>query len=144
MDHQGLLTAAVASDTPNVDELDDDELLRELGVEDETASITQLRHVRSVAEKKAAEEIANREKCKDFERFKPLFDQVQHELDTGMRTTRPFELKAEIRPGAWFIVGGQKAYVAEMGEIFSNAQGRTDARLRVIFDNGTELSLIHI
>ena len=37
----------------------------------------------------------------------------------------PFELKAEIRPGSWFIVGGQKAYVAEMGEVFTNAQGRT-------------------
>jgi len=32
----------------------------------------------------------------------------------------------------------QKAYVAEMGDMFSNAQGRCDAWLRVIFDNGTE------
>src|SRR5262249_46348590 len=48
----------------------------------------------------------------------------------------------EIRPGSWFIVGGQKAYVAEMGEIFSNAQGTSDARLRVIFDNGTEGNLL--
>lgn len=45
-------------------------------------------------------------------------------------------MKADIKPGTYFIVGGQKAYVAEMGEVFSNAQGRTDARLRVIFDNG--------
>jgi hypothetical protein len=29
-----------------------------------------------------------------------------------------------------------------MGEIFSNAQGRTDARLRVIFDNGTESNML--
>jgi hypothetical protein len=28
------------------------------------------------------------------------------------------------------------------GEMFSNAQGRTDARLRVIFDNGTESNLL--
>ncbi len=41
-----------------------------------------------------------------------------------------------------FIVGGQKAYVAEMGEVFTNAQGRSDARLRVIFDNGTESNLL--
>lgn len=34
------------------------------------------------------------------------------------------------------------AYVAEMGEIFSNAQSRTDARLRVIFDNGTESNML--
>src|SRR5271167_1737040 len=78
----------------------------------------------------------------DFERFKPLFEQVQRELESGVRNTRQFELKAEIRPGSWFIVGGQKAYVAEMGEMFSNAQARTDARLRVIFDNGTESNLL--
>jgi hypothetical protein len=74
--------------------------------------------------------------------FKPLFLRVQQDIDVGMRQTRPFELKAEIRPGSWFIVGGQKAYVAEMGEMFSNAQGRTDARLRVIFDNGTESNML--
>jgi hypothetical protein len=59
-----------------------------------------------------------------------------------VREARPFELKAEIRPGTWFIVGGQKAYVAEMGDVFTNAQGRTDARLRVIFDNGTESNML--
>ena len=67
---------------------------------------------------------------------------MQQDIANGIRQTRPFELKAEIRPGTWFIVGGQKAYVAEMGELFSNAQGRTDARLRVIFDNGTESNLL--
>ena len=63
-------------------------------------------------------------------------------MANSTRVTRPFELKAEIRPGAFFIVGGQIAYVAEMDEIFSNAQGRTDARLRVIFDNGTESGML--
>ena len=50
-------------------------------------------------EKKAADKIANRQKCEDFEHFKPLFEQVQNELDTGIRTTRSFERKAEIASG---------------------------------------------
>jgi len=99
-------------------------------------------HVRSSVEKRAAEEIANRDKCEDFETFKPIFEQVQKELNAGIRTSRPFELKAEIRPGSFFIVSGQKAYVAEMDEVFTNAQGRTDARLRVIFDNGTQSNML--
>lgn len=139
LDRQGLLTGAVADQG---EEMDDETLLAELGVEAEHASITELKHVRSFAEKRAAEEIANRTKCEDFDQFKPLFEQVQQQLDTGVRQTRPFELKAEIRIGAWFIVGGQKAYVAEMDEIFTNEQGRTDARLRVIFDNGTESNML--
>lgn len=141
LDHQGLLGAQ--PETVAIDEdLDDDALLEQLGVEAETADITELKHVRSSAEKRAAEEIANRQRCEDFATFKPLFDRVQEELDAGLRETRNFELKAEIRPGAWFVVGGQKAFVADMGEIFTNAQGRTDARLRVIFDNGTESNML--
>lgn len=144
LDHQGLLSddgkrlAAIATD-----ELDDDSLLEALGVEATGSSeVTELRHVRTAAEKREAEEIANREPCSDFEQFKPLFQLVQAELESGSRQTRPFELKAEIHPGTFFIVGGQKAYVAAMGEVYSNAQGRTDARLRVIFDNGTQSNML--
>lgn len=142
LDHQGLLTQAEVASAVPVESMDDDELLAELEGAAGTSEITELRHVRASAEKRAAEEIANREKCEDFDRFRPLFLQVQKEIESGVRQTRAFELKAEIRPGSWFIVSGQKAYVAEMGEIFTNAQGRTDARLRVIFDNGTESNLL--
>lgn len=144
LDHQELLSGGGKLPPAIIpEELDDDALLAELGVEAAASSdLTELRHVRSAAEKREAEEIANRERCQDFERFKPLFQQVQQELDSGLRQTRPFELKAEIRTGSWFIVGGQKAYVAEVGELFTNVQGRTDARLRVIFDNGTESNML--
>ena len=129
----------VATDT---DELDDDALLAELGVAVDASPLTELKHVRSTAEKKAADEVANREKCEDFATFKPLFEQVQKELDSGLRETRPFEMKAEIEKGRFFIVSGQKAYVADKGETITNEQGRTDARLRVIFDNGTESNML--
>ena len=142
LDHQGLLTAAAEAPLADIEKLDDDALLAELGIEAEAPPITELKHVRPSAEKKEAEEIANREKCEDFGTFKPLFEQVQKELDTGLRETRPFERKAEIEPGRFFIVGGQKAYVAKMGEKFPNEKGHTDARLRVIFDNGTESNML--
>ena len=143
LDHQGLLAISGEAGAADPDELDDDALLAELGIEvDARPAITELRHVRSAEEKRAAEEIANRDRCEDFENFRPLFEKVQRQLESGERQTRDFELKAEIREGAWFIVGGQKAYVAEAGETFTNAQGRTDARLRVIFDNGTESNLL--
>ena len=68
--------------------------------------------------------------------------QVQKELDSGLRATRPFGIKAEIQPGRFFILGGQKALVADMGEVFKQDYGDNDARLRVIFDNGTESSML--
>lgn len=124
------------------EDLDADALLAELEGIKGASDITILRHVPSGEERRAAEEIANREKCDDFDRFKPLFEQVRADIESGVRATRPFELKAEIRSGVFFIVAGQIAYVANMGEVFSNAQGRTDARLRVVFDNGTESNLL--
>lgn len=141
LDRHGLLDKS-GTETSDIADLDLDELASELaGIEGED-DITQLRHVRSAEEKRAADEIARRDKCPDFEKFKPVFEQVKQELASGARITRPFELKAEIKPGAFFIVGGLISYVAEMGEVFTNPQGRTDARLRVIFDNGTQSGML--
>jgi hypothetical protein len=128
LDRQELLAGVEPKPAAAFDDLDDDALLTKLGVDATKDDMAELRHVRSAADKRAAEEIANRTKCEDFDKFKPLFEKVQREIETGIRQIRLFELKAEIRPGSWFIVGGQKAYVAEMGEMFSNAQGRTDGR----------------
>jgi T5orf172 domain len=147
LDHQGLLAGAPARSETSVDDMDDDALLAELGVEAEASDITSLKHVRSTAEKRAAEEIANREKCEDFESFRPLFDRVKNDLEIGARTTRPFVkdagfLKAEITAGQFFILGGQTAYVAEVGEPIKAPNGEFDARLRVIYSNGTESNLL--
>lgn len=143
LDHQGLLNGEAWQGAPIRDDIADEELLAQLGIEDEAASgITALRHVRTAAEKREAEEVASREKCEDFARFKPLFERLQKDLESGVRETRPFASDATIQQGSWFILGGQKAYVAERGELFKNPQGRPDARLRVIFDNGTESNML--
>jgi hypothetical protein len=106
-----------------------------------------LRHVRKSAEKHAAEEIADRSVCDDFEKFKPLIEQVKGELNFGVRQALPLhqldEIKlAEIHKGQFFIVGGQIAYIAEVGEEFKTGYDRRDSRLRVIYDNATESNLL--
>ena len=146
LDRQGLLAGTAASATPE-DEIDDDELLAELTDAAGDSSITELRHVRTSAEKRAAEEIANREPCEDFDRFKPLFNAVQADLDSGARVTQPIRkdagfLKTDIREGEFFILGGQTAYVAEVGDTFKAPNGESDARLRVVYSNGTESNLL--
>src|SRR5690606_41208794 len=124
--------------------MDDDALFVELAGAAGSADITELRHVRTSAEKRAAEEIANREPCEDFEAFKPLFDQVRSDLNSGLRVTRPFGQNSSIEVGHWFILDGQTAYVAAEGEEFDSPQGKKDARLRVIFSNGTESNLLRL
>ena len=143
LDHQGLLKGQVHEKAVEPDELDDDELLAELGVGAAAPDdITNLKHVRSVADKRAAEVVANRTVCPDFNIFKPLFAEVRADLDAGTRETRRFGENAEIKKGEFFMLGGQFAYVADVGEEFVAGYGRPDRRLRVIYDNGTESDLL--
>lgn len=142
LDHQGLLQPVSGVASGFAEPVSDDELFAELAGAAGVADITKLRHVRTAADKRAAEEIANRKKCEDFDRFKPLFDQVRKDLNASIRQTRPFQTMAEIKQGEFFIVGGQIAYVADVGEDFMTEYERRDSRLRVIYDNGTESDVL--
>jgi hypothetical protein len=146
LDSAGLLSGA-AGLAARGGELDEDDLLAELGVGvvENPANhndITVLRHVRSSVEKRASEDIANRMPCADFERYQALFEQVARELSAGLRTSLRFKRDASIAIGNYFILGGQLAYVAEMGEPYRTPNNQTNARLRVIYANGTESDLL--
>lgn len=146
LDHQGLLAGVNFSSPEPVEAMDEDELLAELEGIPGDDDITRLRHVRPSAEKRAAEEIANREPCPDFDEFKPTFERVKRELKEGARETRRIENTenslADIKPGALFIVGGQVALVADEDQAFLTEYKRTDRRLRVIYDNKTQSNVL--
>jgi T5orf172 domain len=142
MDRQGLLGGAEPMPVTPADDIDDDALLEALGINGFADGLSDLRYVRSAAEKRAAEDIANRKICEDFEAFKPMFAQIKRDLATGIRQTRPFQRVAEIQKSQWFIVEGQIAYVAEVGDDFVTGYDRRDSRLRVIYDNGTESDVL--
>lgn len=149
LDHQGLLTAEHAIAEPTKEYKSDAELLAELGVEaPKENDVTFLKHVKPRAEIKAAEEIATRTPCKDFDKFKPLFDQVQDQLTRGLLEAKILKNQkgqatmAEINQGDWFIVNGQKAYIAEISNERIHGFDKNDYRLRVIFDNKTESDLL--
>ncbi len=147
LDKQGLLDAD--NQDPNIKQsldiadISDAELLAAFQNEsDPTEDITQLTYVRSRQEIKAAEEIAQRTTCQDFDQFKPIFDQVQHQLKIGDRQTIKYQDNATINLGDLFILDGQKVIVAEMGESFISDYGLPNCRLRVVYDNGTESDLL--
>jgi hypothetical protein len=147
LDTPGLLASvpeAVASTLKG--DLDDATLLADLGVDAPPSEddITVLRHVSSHEERRTAEEIAKRTPCVDFDKFRPLFEKVARELNSGERKTRAFQTRAmdEIQRGTFFIVGGQIAYVADVGKEFTTQYERRDSRLRVVYDNGTESDVL--
>ena len=144
LDSRGLLgVGSEARASLPEDEPTEEELRAVLGAEASAEKdVTQLVHVRSRAEIKAAEEIAQRTPCKDFAEFKPIFKKVQRELEAGERQTVKYKEYAEVVKGDLFILEGQTVLVAYVGEQFRSDYGRPDRRLRVIYDNGTESDLL--
>ena len=148
LDRQGLLKDFTNTcGDENTAAIDLDALAQDLADDVAGSNITDLHHVRTIADKHAAEEIAKRDPCEDFETFRPLFEKVQHELDKDIRVSRVIRkdagfLKTDIRQGEFFILGGQTLYVAKVGELIRAPNGENDARLRVIYSNGTESNLL--
>lgn len=106
---------------------------------DEAASIFELKHVPLM--KEMPDKIAQRKRCPDFEQFEPLFKQCHAELAAGVREARGFTGEQQIQPGHFFILHGITAYVAEVGEK-EVKNGKVNARLRCIFENGTESNML--
>lgn len=113
-----------------LDEIFEDELL-----DTSQDGIFDLVHVKPAVAK--PDEIAARQPCADFETFKPLFEQCVKDMAEGKRKAIPFANEQEIGAGEFFILNGVLVYVAEVGETHLRS-GKKNARLRVIFDNGTE------
>ena len=140
LDSRGLLDAETDTTEEN---FTDEALLDSLGIDAASENdVTQLTHVRSRSEIKAAEEIAQRTPCQDFDEFQPIFEKVQRQLQSGERQTIKYQDYAAVKEGDLFIVDGQKAIVVDMGEPFVSDYGRSDCRLRVVYDNATESDLL--
>lgn len=93
---------------------------------------------------KETESIATREKCADFELFKPLFLQKQGELAGGVSKQVPFAGRQTIKEGMFFVLSGVMLFIAEIGEASVKVVGgkpERRERLRVIFENGTESAM---
>lgn len=85
--------------------------------------------------------VAQRKKCPDFDTFGGLFDLCQKEISAGIREMRSFTGEQQIQEGHFFVLHGVLAYVAEVGER-ERKNKKVNARLRLIFENGTESNML--
>ena len=112
----------------------------DLGIFDDDAdSIFNLKHVPKEIE--MPDYIANRKPCKDFQEFEQKFTQCQADLKSEKRKLWPFRKEQNIEKGSFFVLKGVLVYVEDVGE-FEIVNGKRNARLRCIFENGTESDLL--
>jgi hypothetical protein len=134
IDRHGLLAKeTVSTFTPK----NLDEILNLIDDEGDDDSIFSLHHVKPRVEMQQADYTAKRRPCRDFEKYKGMFERVSRELEIGLRKSVEFKNEQEIAAGQFFILNGLVVYVAEVGEVFVK-NAKKNARLKTIFSNGTE------
>ena len=80
--------------------------------------------------------------CEDFEKFKYRFEKCHSDLKQGRRKLIEFKGASRIEVGNFYLLGGQLAYVDNLYNVQKKIHGRIDARLRLIFENGTESDML--
>lgn len=126
----------------SIDDILEDDILGLLDgpSESQEPDIFTLRHV--TIKKDSPDMVARRRPCEEFELFEPLFKQVHADLATKKRVTRPFNSEKQIKPNTFFINKGMLVYVANKGDWEKRNFSNYDARLYVVFENGTESNLL--
>lgn len=134
-DEFNLLTA-----TAHINSINDIFENDDLGILDDASdSIFNIRHIKK--ETTMPDYVAKRKACKDFAKFEHLFKQCQSDIASEKRKLSPFAKEQQIDKGLFFVLKGILLYVADIGER-EVIDGRTNARLRCIFENGTESDML--
>lgn len=149
--NENTLESSVSSSVPPV-EVDRSELVTSLDdifADDDDGllsfaepDIFTLKHV-PIEKKTQPDEIAKRQPCPDFYRFSPLFEKVQNGLKTGAFSFVRFRHELKIHEGDFFILNGVMGYVDKVGERLEE-YGPWNARLHLVFENGTEMNMLFL
>lgn len=86
----------------------------------------------------AADKYSVRKRASHFERYEPLFKLVQKEIANGTRKIIPVDSEKNIIPGKFYIDNGILLYVLSVGNYYIDKNGHRNAKLHLIYENGTE------
>ncbi|KKA44359.1 GIY-YIG nuclease family protein [Salinivibrio sp. KP-1] len=121
--------------------LADDDLLGFLNMPSEADDVFEMKHIGGYQQsRKNPDEIADRELCHDFDFFAPLFHRMRGRIAEGIASIEPFQQRGQIEVGDYFFLRGQMCLVDSITAEEERESGPTAYRVRVIFDNGTEMT----
>ena len=134
------------SDIKSLEDIFNDD---DLGLLDDgkDGDIFKIKHV--LVQRAAADEVAKRKRCKDFDQFEHLFKNVHRELREGKRKLLPFNDKGyQLVEGNYYVLNGLLAYLADINftseaKTVDGKRFRKDGRTRTIFENGTESTMLY-
>ena len=81
---------------------------------------------------------SSRKRADNFNEYKELFKKVHEEIASGKRKILPFK-KYDIEEGRFYIQNGVMLYIVSISdEKFIGDNGKENARMHVVYENGTE------
>jgi hypothetical protein len=126
-----------AEDVMSIDDILGSDDLGMLDVGD--MSILDIKHVPLT--KESPDEIAQRMPCEDFWMFESIFRNLHEDLKSCKAESVRFAENWQITRSDSFILNGVICFVDEVGEEHGRGEHK-DARLRLIFENGTESNML--
>lgn len=90
---------------------------------------------------KKAENIARAHKAKDFEKYESGFKNVHAALTSGEMIRESINSEYQIQAGRYFVFSGVLAFVENRDDGFIS-NGKLNARLHVVYENGTENNIL--
>jgi hypothetical protein len=109
-------------------------------LDDTEKSLFDLKHV-PIKETNMSDYVAKRKPCPDFNQYESLFKTCHADLKSGKRTLNIFSNEQDIYVGQFFILKGVMLYIADEGKREVKS-GKVNARLKCIFENGTESDML--
>lgn len=134
LDNRGLLKPAPAPES-----LDDIFSGDQFGLLDDPTGVLTIRNVPTNIKK--AENIARAHKSKDFDKYEQGFKDMHASLKSGHLVRSRISEEKQVAQGKYFVFNGVLAYVESRGKNFTSNR-KVNAKLHVIFENGTESNIL--
>lgn len=129
------LLQTTTKEITSLDDILSDDVFDILG--DDSEGLFTFNHTPTDVERAKADFVARRKKCKDFDKYEQMFEQVQADLASGKRKLIKF-YENQLVAGRFFVHNGILLYLEEIQDYEKNKFGKSDGRTRTIFENGTE------
>ena len=123
----------------SIDDIFDDDSLDILGGDDE--GLFDFEHTPKQKDINKADFVAQRKRCKDFDKYEQQFKGIHHDLKAGKRKLIPYQEKQLNEAGNYFVHNGILLYLETINDLVKDRFHKADGRTKIIFENGTESNM---
>jgi hypothetical protein len=131
------------SNQTSIEDIFDDELSAQLlDIDDDENDLFDFSNGISTSKERAqADFVAKRKPCRDFKKYKPLFEDIQNAIDSKHRKIIPFS-ETHLHVGGFYVYNGIIFYLESMDSLTPKGK-RYDGRTHCVYSNGTESNIFY-